>query len=310
MRCGALSIHFLDVVRGLPTLRAFNRARRAGRGCRRGQRALSPRRRWRRSGSASSPGSVLELAATLGVALVAVTAGRAPRRRQPGASGRADRARPRARAVPAVPPARRRVPRERGRPGGRGADVRAARRPGGAAAPPADRGPRRARRRPPSGSRTCRSPIRLAPGSVLDGFDLELAAGRGRRVGRRERRWQEHGRRAAARPARSRRADGSPSAASTWRRATSTRGGGSSRGCRSSRACSAARSRRTSGSVTRHAPDRRVREAAASGRRARIHRRAARWLRHADRRGRTHSSRRASAGGSVWPGRSSGTPRS
>ena len=69
-----LSTHFLDVVRGLPTLRAFNRAAT--------QRAvvaqLSDRYRQAtmqtlRVGFLS--GSVLELAATLGVALVAVTIG-------------------------------------------------------------------------------------------------------------------------------------------------------------------------------------------------------------------------------------------
>jgi ATP-binding cassette, subfamily C, bacterial CydD len=69
-----LSTHFLDVVRGLPTLRAFNRSR--------AQTAViadvseSYRRRTMatlRVGFLS--GAVLELAATLGVALVAVTVG-------------------------------------------------------------------------------------------------------------------------------------------------------------------------------------------------------------------------------------------
>ena len=69
-----LSTHFLDAVRGLPTLRAFNRARAHG--------ALigEATERYRlatmstlRVGFLS--GSVLELAATLGVALVAVTVG-------------------------------------------------------------------------------------------------------------------------------------------------------------------------------------------------------------------------------------------
>ncbi len=69
-----LSTHFLDVVRGLPTLRAFNRGRE--------QAAVLDRigERYRRTtiGTlrvAFLSGSVLELAATLGVALVAVTAG-------------------------------------------------------------------------------------------------------------------------------------------------------------------------------------------------------------------------------------------
>jgi ATP-binding cassette subfamily C protein CydD len=69
-----LSTHFLDVVRGLPTLRAFNRGRQ--------QAAVLHRigERYRRTtiGTlrvAFLSGAVLELAATLGVALVAVTAG-------------------------------------------------------------------------------------------------------------------------------------------------------------------------------------------------------------------------------------------
>jgi thiol reductant ABC exporter CydD subunit len=69
-----LSTHFLDVVRGLPTLRAFNRAdaQTATIG------AVSDR--YRRTTMATLrvsflSGSVLELAATLGVALVAVTVG-------------------------------------------------------------------------------------------------------------------------------------------------------------------------------------------------------------------------------------------
>jgi thiol reductant ABC exporter CydD subunit len=69
-----LSAHFLDVVRGLPTLRAFNRGRQ--------QAAVLDRigERYRRTtiGTlrvAFLSGAMLELAATLGVALVAVTAG-------------------------------------------------------------------------------------------------------------------------------------------------------------------------------------------------------------------------------------------
>ena len=69
-----LSTHFLDVVRGLPTLRAFNRSRAQA-------AALADvGERYRRATMgtlrlAFLSGSVLELAATLGVALVAVTAG-------------------------------------------------------------------------------------------------------------------------------------------------------------------------------------------------------------------------------------------
>ena len=69
-----LSTHFLDVVRGLPTLRAFNRA---------GEQAAKVEEvsdRYRQATMATLrvsfvSGSVLELAATLGVALAAVTVG-------------------------------------------------------------------------------------------------------------------------------------------------------------------------------------------------------------------------------------------
>jgi ATP-binding cassette subfamily C protein CydD len=69
-----LSTHFLDVVRGLPTLRAFNRSRAQA-------AAISDvGERYRRAAMGTLrvsflSGSVLELAATLGVALVAVTVG-------------------------------------------------------------------------------------------------------------------------------------------------------------------------------------------------------------------------------------------
>ena len=69
-----LSTHFLDVVRGLPTLRAFNRSRAQG-------AVISDvGERYRRAAMGTLrvsflSGSVLELAATLGVALVAVTVG-------------------------------------------------------------------------------------------------------------------------------------------------------------------------------------------------------------------------------------------
>jgi ATP-binding cassette, subfamily C, bacterial CydD len=69
-----LSVHFLDVVRGLPTLRAFNRARAQA-----GELAIAGER-YRRATMgtlriAFLSGTVLELAATLGVAIVAVTVG-------------------------------------------------------------------------------------------------------------------------------------------------------------------------------------------------------------------------------------------
>jgi len=69
-----LSSHFLDVVRGLPTLRAFGRAREeaaiVGQVSDRYRRATMETLR-----VSFLSGSVLELAATLGVALVAVNAG-------------------------------------------------------------------------------------------------------------------------------------------------------------------------------------------------------------------------------------------
>ncbi len=69
-----LSTHFLDAVRGLPTLRAFNQARsEAAR-----LEEVGERYRQATMGTlrvAFLSGSVLELAATLGVALVAVTVG-------------------------------------------------------------------------------------------------------------------------------------------------------------------------------------------------------------------------------------------
>src|SRR4029450_5369874 len=69
-----LSGHFLDVVRGLPTLQAFNRSRpQAGVLAEVGERYRRTTMATLRVGFLS--GSVLELAATLGVALVAVTVG-------------------------------------------------------------------------------------------------------------------------------------------------------------------------------------------------------------------------------------------
>jgi ATP-binding cassette, subfamily C, bacterial CydD len=69
-----LSGHFLDVVRGLPTLQAFNRNRaQAGVLAEVGERYRRTTMATLRVGFLS--GSVLELAATLGVALVAVTVG-------------------------------------------------------------------------------------------------------------------------------------------------------------------------------------------------------------------------------------------
>jgi thiol reductant ABC exporter CydD subunit len=69
-----LSNHFLDVVRGLPTLRAFNRGRAQVASI--GEASESYRRATMRTLRVSFlSAAVLELAATLGVALVAVTVG-------------------------------------------------------------------------------------------------------------------------------------------------------------------------------------------------------------------------------------------
>jgi thiol reductant ABC exporter CydD subunit len=69
-----LSTHFLDVVRGLPTLRAFNRSEAQA------ERIAQVSDEYRRTTMgtlrvAFLSGTVLELAATLGIALVAVTVG-------------------------------------------------------------------------------------------------------------------------------------------------------------------------------------------------------------------------------------------
>src|SRR5262245_34668984 len=69
-----LSNHFLDVVRGLPTLRAFNRAKAQT------ERIVEVNDAYRRTTMATLraaflSGSILELAATLGIALVAVIVG-------------------------------------------------------------------------------------------------------------------------------------------------------------------------------------------------------------------------------------------
>src|SRR3954468_7361996 len=72
-----LSSHFLDVVRGLPTLRAFNRGQAQA------ERIDQVGERYRKATMetlrlAFLSGAVLDLAATLGVALIAVTVGARP----------------------------------------------------------------------------------------------------------------------------------------------------------------------------------------------------------------------------------------
>ena len=132
-------------------------------------------RRWARFGSRFSRGAVLELAATLGIALVAVTVGVRLVDGRHRLRGGPDRPRACAGALPAVAEPRGPVPRERRRPRGHRAPPRAARggaddlRSGGHV-PPSPRD----------------APVRLEgvsfaypsrPELVLDAIDLELAAG-------------------------------------------------------------------------------------------------------------------------------------
>ena len=122
-----LSNHFLDVVRGLPTLRAFNRAHAQV------ERIAEVSDEYRRTTMgtlrlAFLSGSILDLAATLGIALVAVVVG--VRLAEGGIALRAgaDDSRARTRALSAASQSRCAVPRERRRDGGRGADARPFRR--------------------------------------------------------------------------------------------------------------------------------------------------------------------------------------
>ena len=117
-----LSTHFLDVVRGLPTLRAFNRSRAQATSI----AAVSESYRRATMGTlrvSFLSGSVLELAATLGIALVAVTVGVRLVDGGLGARGRADGARARTRALPPAAQAGRGVSLERRRAGRRRPDA-------------------------------------------------------------------------------------------------------------------------------------------------------------------------------------------
>ena len=141
-----LSNHFLDVMRGLPTLRAFNRGEaQAGRIAAVGDEYRRTTMQTLRLAFLS--GAVLDLAATLATALVAVTLGLRLVDGAVSLRAAADRAAPHARALcaaarpgPAVPRERRR--RGRGRahphlieePGGRAAGAAQPRQPGAACA--------------------------------------------------------------------------------------------------------------------------------------------------------------------------------
>ncbi len=148
-------------------------------------------------------GTVLELAATLGIALVAVTVGV---RLVEGGIGFEAGLTVLVLAPELYLPLRNLAAQFHASADGlavaeRLLDLVECRRP--APAGPAPR--RRARARRPSGSRASRSPTPRAPGAVLDEVDLELAPGRDRRARRAERRRQEHDRLA---PPAARRADG------------------------------------------------------------------------------------------------------
>ena len=174
-----LSTHFLDVVRGLPTLRAFNRAEADGRAARRGRRALSARD----DGHAARRLPVRLRPRARRDARRGARRGhrrRAARRRLARARGGPDRARARARALPAAAPARRRVPRVRRRTRRRGAGCsscstpRPRPRPGGRRVPPSPAGaPVRLERRvvlvsvAPGASCSTASTSTLRPGELV-----------------------------------------------------------------------------------------------------------------------------------------------
>ena len=298
-----LSDHFLDVVRGLPTLRAFNRgAAQADRLAATGEEYRATTMQVLRVSFLS--GAVLDLAATLGTALVAVSLGLrlvdgdvALRPALAGAAADARAVRPAARARGAVP-------RERGRGRRRRADPRPARRAaaltGGHAEPPQDWEVVRLE------SVRLTYPGRAVP--ALDGLDLELRRGEvvalvgptgagkstvaalllGPRRSRLRRRHRRRRRPGVAGPGR--------------------RGAGRCRGCRSGRRCSAAPCATPSRWVGRTPPTSR------SGRPRSPHRSTApssscrtatrpRWARAL---GGCPSARR---GGWPWPGRSCATHR-
>ena len=162
-----LSTDFLDVVRGLPTLRSFNRGGAQASPHRRGQRASPPRD----DGDAAPHVPVGDGARAGGHPRRRARRGdgrRAAGRRRVGPPGRTDGARARPRALPAPAPAGRGVSRERRRPGGRRPDARAARRAGRGARGRAARASRAPRRRPCAWS-TSPSPIRRAPAASSTG---------------------------------------------------------------------------------------------------------------------------------------------
>ena len=227
-----LSTDFLDVVRGLPTLRSFNRGAAQASPHRRGQRAPPPRD----DGDAAPHVPVGDGARAGGHPRRRARRGdgrRAAGRRRAGPPGRTDGARARPRALPAPAPAGRGVSRERRRPGGRRPDARAARRAGRGARGRAGAGPE------PRGGAGAPGARRL----LLSGAPRPACSTGSTSSWRPARPWRSWARAAPARaPWRrccsgswSRRPAASRSAASTSPAAGSTTGARSSRGCPSIR---------------------------------------------------------------------------
>ena len=242
-----LSAHFLDVVRGLPTLRTFGRAEaQIGVLADVGERYRATTMQTLRVSFLS--GSVLELAATLGVALVAVTAGVRLVDGSLGLQAGLTVLVLAPGAVPAVPPPRRRVPRERRRSRRRRAHARPPRR----GRPSAARRPM-PRPQPGSWSRCCRAGVVLlpvAPGDRARPCESRTRARRDSRAGRRQRRRQEHHGRPAARPDRPDRGPHNRGRRRPGRLQRSSSGVPTWRGCRSTPRSCAARSATTSGSAS------------------------------------------------------------
>ena len=152
-----LSTHFLDVVRGLPTLARVQPRPGAGRRPRPDRRAL-PEDDDRHAARRVPLGLGARAGRDPGRRARRRHRRRAARRRRSRPPGRADGARAGAGALPPRASARGAVPRERRRDRGRRADVRAARRAAGRAR--AESWWRRARSTRRSGSRRSRSPTR------------------------------------------------------------------------------------------------------------------------------------------------------
>ena len=293
-RARRLSVHFLDVVRGLPTLRAFNRGAAQARR-RRG------RRRYRRATMetlrvAFLSGAVLELAATLGVAIVAVTVGV---RLVGGGLGLEAGLMVLVLAPELYLPLRRlgaeyHASADGMAVAGRILDLLDEPAAAASAGDAARAGPARGDRSPRA---RVASPTRRAPARCSRGRSRARPGETVALVGA-ERRGEVHARVAAAAALAPDRRAGSRSAAIDLATAEPRPGARRSRGCRSARRSCAGRSPTTSASAPPALPDDAVREAAAA---ARARTRSSRRCRTATRRSsatRAPAVRRASAGGS------------